>query len=57
MDKIEFFNWRPKVLVTHTTLPYESLNCLREKCELIYAKANNRAEIIEKVKGVDGILC
>lgn len=53
MNKI---NLRPKVLVTHTTLPSASLNCLHEKCELIFAKANNRAEILKKVKGVDGIL-
>lgn len=51
-----FTDWRPKVLVAHTTLPSASLNCLSEKCELIFAKSNNRAEIIEKVRGVDGIL-
>lgn len=53
MDEI---SWRPKVLVAHKTLPSASLNCLREKCDLVFAKSNDRAEIVEKVKGVDGIL-
>lgn len=56
MEKIDFKGWRPKVLVTHMTLPSASLKIIQEKCELIFAKSNNRAEILQKVKGVDGIL-
>lgn len=55
---IKFKNecWVPKVLVTHTNLPEESLKCLRNKCEVILVKANDRAQILEKIKGVDGLL-
>lgn len=56
MERIYFNGWRPKVLVAHTKLPYDSLNDLREKCDLIFANSSNRAELLEKVKGVDGIL-
>ncbi|CRL01017.1 CLUMA_CG014244, isoform A [Clunio marinus] len=48
--------WKPKVLVTHTKLPAEALHYLRPKCELIFAKSNDRSEILKKVKGVDGLL-
>lgn len=47
---------RPKVLVTHTKLPEEALNYLRRKCELRFAKSRERWDILEKVKGVDGLL-
>lgn len=56
MNEINFNGWRPKVLVTHTALPSASLKCLHETCELIFAKSNNRVEILEKIKGVDGVL-
>lgn len=44
-----------KVLIAHTDVPEEGLKVLREKCEVIrivndYPK--NRAEILEKIKGV-----
>ncbi|XP_017088981.2 glyoxylate reductase/hydroxypyruvate reductase [Drosophila bipectinata] len=44
-----------KVLIAHTDVPEEGLKLLREKCEVIrivndYPK--NRAEILEKIKGV-----
>ena len=48
--------WKPKVLVTHTKLPDEALNYLRQKCELSFAKSNERCDILKKVKGVDGLL-
>lgn len=48
--------WKPKVLVTHTRLPDEALNYLRHKCELSFAKSNERSDILKKVKGVDGLL-
>lgn len=48
--------WRPKILVTHTRLPEEALNYLRQKCEVTFAKSNERSDILKKVKGVDGIL-
>ena len=49
-------NWKPKVLVTHTRLPDAALNYLRQKCEVSFAKSNERADILKKVKGVDGLL-
>lgn len=49
-------DWRPKVLVTHMKLPEIALNYLRPKCDLTFAKAFDRKEILEKVKGVDGLL-
>lgn len=49
-------DWRPKVLVTHMKLPEVALSYLRPKCELTFAKAFDRKEILEKVKGVDGLL-
>lgn len=48
--------WKPKVLITHTKLPEEALNYLRQKCELSFAKSNERSDILKKVKGVDGLL-
>lgn len=48
--------WKPKVLVTHTKLPEEALNYLRQKCELSFAKSKERSDILKKVKGVDGLL-
>jgi glyoxylate/hydroxypyruvate reductase len=56
MEKINFGKWRPKVLIAHKGLPSASLKCLHEKCDLIFAKSNNRLEILQQVKGVDGIL-
>lgn len=46
---------KPRVLVTHTKLPEEALKVL-EKCEVTFAKSNERSEILKKVKGVDGLL-
>lgn len=56
--EIKFKNseWKPKVLVTHTKLPEEALNYLRQKCEVSFAKSNERDDILKKVKGVDGLL-
>lgn len=48
--------WKPKVLVTHTKLPDKAINYLRQKCEVSFAKSNERSEILEKVRGVDGLL-
>jgi glyoxylate/hydroxypyruvate reductase len=48
-------NWKPKVAVTHNDVPSAGLDLLREKCELIICETNTRAEILEKIQGVDAI--
>lgn len=48
-------SWKPKVVVTHNDIPAAGLNLLREKCELTICETNTRAEILEKIKGVDAI--
>lgn len=57
-SEVKFKNesWIPKVLVTHTKLPDEALIYLRRKCELSFAKSNERGDILRKVRGVDGLL-
>lgn len=57
-NELEFKNatWKPKVLVTHTKLPDSALDYLRRKCELSFAKSKERSDILQKVKGVDGLL-
>ena len=48
--------WKPKVLVTHIDFPEVGLRTLRKKCEVILCDGVCRSEILEKVKGVDGIV-
>ncbi|XP_068150953.1 uncharacterized protein [Drosophila tropicalis] len=45
-----------KVLVTHPEVPQEGLDILKEHCEIIQVNSlpTNRAELLEKIKGVDG---
>lgn len=54
--KFKDSTWRPKVLVVHTRLPEAAMSYLRPKCELSFAKSNDRNDILKKVKGVEGIL-
>lgn len=48
-------SWRPKVFVTHNDVPEAGLNLLREKCEVMICESNTTEEILQKIKGVDGI--
>lgn len=48
-------NWRPKVLVTHNDVPETGLSLLRQKCEVTIVETNNREELLEKIKGMDGV--
>ncbi|KAL7043654.1 hypothetical protein ACKWTF_001612 [Chironomus riparius] len=48
-------NWRPKVLVTHNDVPETGLKLLREKCEVTVVETGERSELLQKVKGMDGI--
>ncbi|KRF98446.1 uncharacterized protein Dwil_GK15435, isoform B [Drosophila willistoni] len=45
-----------KVIVTHPEVPQEGLDILKEHCEIIQVNSlpTNRAELLEKIKGVDG---
>lgn len=56
-DVVNMWNesFNPRILVTHTKLPEEALKVL-EKCEVTFAKSNERSEILKKVKGVHGLL-
>ena len=47
--------WRPKVLVTHNDVPKVGIEILREKCDVTVCETNTREEILQKVKGMDGI--
>lgn len=49
-------NWRPKVLVTHSDVPEAGIKILREKCDVTICETTERDELLEKVKGMDGIL-
>jgi len=46
-----------KVLVTHPEVPSETMNMMMEKVDLVVCQSlpPNRSEILEKVKGVNGI--
>lgn len=47
--------WKPKVVITHNDVPQSAISLLREKCEVIICETNERAEILEKIQGVDAI--
>lgn len=51
----EFGSWRPKVLVTHNDIPEAGLKLLREKCDVTICDKLTREEVLEKIKGVDGL--
>ncbi|KAH8271681.1 hypothetical protein KR044_000934, partial [Drosophila immigrans] len=46
-----------KVLISHPEVPQAGLDLLQEHCELIQVKSlpPSRAEVLEKIKGVDGV--
>ncbi|XP_030383789.1 glyoxylate reductase/hydroxypyruvate reductase isoform X2 [Scaptodrosophila lebanonensis] len=46
-----------KVLVTHPEVPQAGLDLLKQNCEIIQVQSlpPRRAEILEKIKGVDGV--
>lgn len=47
-----------KVLVTHPEVPQEGIDLLKENCEVIQVNSlpPRRDELLEKLKGVDGVL-
>lgn len=47
-----------KVLVTHPEVPQEGIDLLKENCEIVQVQSVpiNRAELLEKIRGVDGVL-
>lgn len=49
------FAIRPKVLVTNNDVPEVGLRVLREKCDVTICETGDRAELLQKIKGVDGI--
>jgi glyoxylate/hydroxypyruvate reductase len=54
--KFDFKGWRPKVLVTHYDVPQAGIDLLREYCDVTVSKqTDHRAELLEQVKGMDGI--
>lgn len=46
---------RPKVLVNSQDVPEIALKMLREKCEVTYCETTGLDELLEKIKGVDGV--
>lgn len=46
---------RPKVLVNSQDVPEIALNMLRETCELTFCETTGLDELLEKIKGVDGV--
>ncbi|KAH8339411.1 hypothetical protein KR074_004949 [Drosophila pseudoananassae] len=47
-----------KVLVTHPEVPQEGIDLLKENCEVILVNSvpTDRAELLQKLRGVDGVL-
>jgi len=47
-----------KVLVTHPEVPQQGIDLLKQNCEVIQLQSVpiNRAELLEKIRGVDGVL-
>ncbi|KAG8233493.1 hypothetical protein J437_LFUL013742 [Ladona fulva] len=46
---------RPKVLISHGDIPEKAVRMLKEKCDLIICPFPVRADLLEKVKGVNAI--
>lgn len=53
--KFDFGSWRPKVLVTHNDIPDAGLKLLREHCDVSICEELTREEVLEKIKGIDGL--
>jgi glyoxylate/hydroxypyruvate reductase len=49
------FNYKPKVLVTHTDVPRAGITYLEQFCDVKICETNTREEIISKGKGCDAI--
>jgi len=50
--------WPGQVLVTHPEVPQQGIDLLKQNCEVIQLQSVpiNRAELLEKIRGVDGVL-
>lgn len=54
--KFKDISWRPKVLVTSKEVSEVGLKLLREKCDVTVCETTDRAEMLKKANGMDGIL-